>query len=115
MSWQVVAGVAKPGQRRETRRLRLARGSDVFDDLTGLPHPSGVRGFKSHLPHLEFIVVGRQTYQHLKRHDSFQKLFQYEYPFKEKDSFSRDKTIQMIYKGLFGQWLTVECLNHCYV
>jgi len=80
MSWQVVAGVAKPGQRRETRRLRLARSSDVFDDLTGLPHPSGVRGFKSHLPHFEFIVVRRQTYQHLELQIVI---------FKEKDSLSR--------------------------
>jgi hypothetical protein len=23
--------------------------------LTGLPHPSGVRGFKSHLPHLQIL------------------------------------------------------------
>jgi hypothetical protein len=27
-----------------------------LETLTGLPHPSGVRGFKSHLPHLKRTV-----------------------------------------------------------
>ena len=71
-------------------------------NLTGLPHPSGVRGFKSHLPHLEFIVVRRQTYQHLKLKivcsntttDS-----------RRRTVYLVDKTIQLMHKGLFRQWL----------
>jgi len=102
MSWQVVAGVAKPGQRRETRRLRLARSSDVFDDLTGLPHPSGVRGFKSHLPHFEFIVVRRQTYQHLELQIV---CFNMATDSRRRTVYLVDKTIQLMYKGLFRRWL----------
>jgi hypothetical protein len=48
MSWQVVAGVAKPGQRRETRRLRLARSSDVFEDIDWVT--SSLRGSWVQIP-----------------------------------------------------------------
>ena len=57
------AGVAKPGQRREIRYVCPTRCSDVMN-LTGLPHPVGVRGFESHPPHPRTffynIILGNQ-------------------------------------------------------
>jgi hypothetical protein len=50
ISQQFIAGVAKPGQRREIRRI-VRHDAQMLGYLTGLPHPLGVRGFKSHLPH----------------------------------------------------------------
>src|ERR1041384_4491345 len=86
MSWQVVAGVAKPGQRREIRRLRLARCSDVFEDIDWVT--SSLRGSWVQIPPpaSQIYCCWRETYQLLMHCDSF-------------------------YKSLiesFGQWLTAE-------
>jgi hypothetical protein len=51
------AGVAKLGQRREiVSDTRLRR-----NDPAGKPHPVGVRGFKSHPPHLYYLKNGNVT------------------------------------------------------
>ena len=43
------AGVAQPGQRREAQVfIHLEKRNEI-------PRPLGVRGFKSHLPHIQFV------------------------------------------------------------
>jgi hypothetical protein len=48
MSWQVIAGVAKPGQRRETRFTWPARCSDVSADIDWVT--SSLRGSWVQIP-----------------------------------------------------------------
>jgi hypothetical protein len=48
MSWQVTAGVAKPGQRRETRFIWLARCSDVSENIDWVT--SSLRGSWVQIP-----------------------------------------------------------------
>jgi len=48
MSWQVTAGVAKPGQRRETRFTWPARCSDVSADIDWVT--SSLRGSWVQIP-----------------------------------------------------------------
>jgi hypothetical protein len=53
----ICAGVAKLGQRREIDSdTRLRRKGPA-----GKPHPVGVRGFKSHPPHLHYLKTGNVT------------------------------------------------------
>src|SRR5919197_609262 len=47
----ITAGVAKPGQRREMGSNSHMKLRCHYKCMTGLPHPLGVRGFKTHLPH----------------------------------------------------------------
>ena len=65
MSWQVTAGVAKPGQRRETRFIWLARCSDVSENIDWVT--SSLRGSWVQIPPPAFtfrllISVGKRVH-----------------------------------------------------
>jgi hypothetical protein len=85
MSWQVVAGVAKPGQRRETRRLRLARSSDVFGDIDWVT--SSLRGSWVQIPP----------------------------PASQKDSLSHTQSCKMMYKSGVGAIIIALWTNNVVV